>query len=209
MSVARLHVCHCAVIKDFIYSASTGCYYFYFLYEELRTGMQANGGEKWRQFQLIISPSDILMHYYNYSRMSSKDHHTSFFRLHFSPSKNLTSNLFEKFGSLKGQYLFISLTLWKQGYYTHCHIRCAMLQGPLFISLYLHWFELFPVWVSVLFLPQWPSLILHFQKLTENIARKNLTARLWWGGWRRSAGLVFLSDKVTFIFFPFYSIWVK
>lgn len=134
------------VRKDFIYSASTGCYYFYFLYEELRTGMRANGGEKWRQFQLIISPSDILMHYYNYSRMSSKDHHTSFFRLHFSPSKNLTSNLFEKFGSLKGQYLFISLTLWKQGYYIH--IRCAVLQGPLFISLYLHWFELFPASVS-------------------------------------------------------------
>lgn len=89
---------------------------FLFLYEELRRGMQANGGEKWRQFQLIISPSDILMHYYNYSRMSSKDHHTSFFRLHFSPRRNLTSNLFEKFESLKGQYLLISLTLWKQGY---------------------------------------------------------------------------------------------
>lgn len=205
MLVARLHVCHYAGRKDFIYSA--GCYYFYFLYEELRTGMRANGGEKWRQFQLIISPSDILMHYYNYSRMSSKDHHTSFFRLHFSPSKNLTSNLFEKFGSLKGQYLFISLTLWKQGYYIH--IRCAMLQGPLFLSLYLHWFELFPASVSFLFPPQWPSSILHFQKLTENMARKNITARLW-GRWRRSAGFFsFLSYKVTLIFFPFYSIWVK
>lgn len=142
MSVASLHIGQCAVIKEFIYSASTGCYWFYFLYEELRTGMQANGGEKWRQFQLIISPSDILMHYYNYSRMSSKDHHTSFFRLHFSPSKNLTSNFSEKFVSLKGQYLFISLTLWKQGYYIHCNIRCVMLQGPLSISLYLHWPEL-------------------------------------------------------------------
>lgn len=173
---------------------------FIFLHEELRTGMQANGGEKWRQFQLIISPSDILMHYYNYSRMSSKDHHTSFFRLHFSPSKNLTSNLSEKFGSLKGQYPFISLTLWKQGYYIH--IRCAVLERLLLISLYLHWFELFPALVSFLFPPQWPPSILYFQKLSETMARENVTARLGWGGWRRTVGFFyFLSYKVTLIFF--------
>lgn len=154
MSVARFHVCHFAVIKDFISSAKTGCYYFYFLYEELRTGMQANGGEKWRQFQLIIFPSDILMHYcYNYSKMSSKDHHTSFFSLHFSPSEILTSNLSEKFWSLKGQYPFIPLPLWEQGYYTRWSIRCITLQGPLFISLYFHWLEAFPALVSFLFIP--------------------------------------------------------
>lgn len=169
--------------------------------------MQANGGEKWRQFQLIISPSDILMHCYNYSRMSSKDHHTSFFRLHFSPSKTLTSNLFEKFGSPKGQCL--SLTLWKQGYYIHCHIRCAMLQRPLFISLHLHWFEIFPCFGFFLV----PSPMTFFNSAfseTENMARKNIAARLC-GEWRRSAGFVgfFLSYKVSLIFFPFYSIWVK
>lgn len=46
--------------------------------------MQANRGEKWRQFQLIISPGDILMHYcYNYSNVLKGSSHqlfqTSFF----------------------------------------------------------------------------------------------------------------------------------
>lgn len=84
MSVARFPICHFAIIKYFIYSVRAERHRFYFLYEAVRTGMQVNGGEKWRQFQLIISSSDILMHYcYNYSKMSSKDHHISLFQISF------------------------------------------------------------------------------------------------------------------------------
>lgn len=149
MSVARFHICHFAVIKDFIYSARAERYYFYFLYEVVGTGTRVNGGEKWRQFQLIISPSDILMHYcYNYSKMSSKDHHTSFF---------LSSFFIEwKFNKQPPWLVLISdgaisfhleSLCGKLGYFTLWNIRYAKWQGPPIISLhsYCPWFVFCPL----------------------------------------------------------------
>lgn len=208
MSVARFHVCHFAVIKDFIYSARTGCYYFYFLYEELQTGMQANGGEKWRQFQLIISPSDILMHYcYNYSKMSSKDHHTSFFRLHFSPSEILTSNFCVKFWSPKGQYLFIPLPLWETGLlhalkYQVCYVTRATIH---FLVFSLAW--AFPCFGFFLIHSPMNSLKSAFSETSFKYGKTKCISQAV-GRWRRGC-VVFLSYKVTLIFFPFYNIWIK
>ena len=51
----------------------------------MKTGPKANKWEKWRQIQLIISPTDTLMHYcYNYSEMSWKNLYT--FSSHPTPS---------------------------------------------------------------------------------------------------------------------------
>lgn len=50
----------------------------------MKTRKKANKWEKWRGIQLIISPTDTLMHYcYNYSQMSQKNLYT------FSPHSTL------------------------------------------------------------------------------------------------------------------------
>lgn len=202
MSVAKLHVCHCAVIKDFIYSASTGCYYFYFLYEELRTGMQANGGEKWRQFQLIISPSDILMHYYNYSRMSSKDHHTSFFRLHFSPSKNFNKQSFWKVWISEGAIPvhlsdFVETRLLHTLPYQVCCVTRASFH---FLVPSLVW--AFPC-LGFFLIPS-PMTFFNsaFSETDWKYSKEKRNSQAVVGGMKEKCWVVFfLSYKVTFIFF--------